>query len=76
MELLPRGVKLIGKIFKTSSDDIFSNWKKSILNSGVSFRMYGYRDLGRSLNDVGFIIVENKEILHGLLSGQLSLSLN
>ena len=38
-ELLPIGVKLIGKVLDTGSDDILSNWEESILHSGVGYRM-------------------------------------
>ena len=40
-ELLPIGVKLIREVLKTGPDDVFTNWKESILNSGVGCRVDG-----------------------------------
>ena len=70
-ESLPIGVIFISQVFETSSDLVFANWNQSILNGGVLNLVDG--DLGRFdgiLCDSVFalLIVEDEEILQGLLS--------
>lgn len=62
-ELLPVGVELIGKVLETGSDYVFCNWKESVLDCRVGSRMKTNLVGSRRGESVGFIVVEDEEVL-------------
>lgn len=78
-ESLPIRVEFVSKVLETGSDDVFVDWEQSVLDCRVFDRMECDRGRFSGIfcdGMVALLIVEDEEVLKGLLNSQLSLSLD